>query len=69
MNLCLAIVCFLVGAPLTLMWRRHRVERTTHTTAGEYLPRVDAKGIWLTANGPLTVALGVLFVLAALVRP
>lgn len=68
-NLCLAMVCFGVGIPLTLMWRRHRSERAARGAAGEYLPRVDAKGIWLTMNGPLTVALGVVLLVAALMRP
>ena len=63
MSACLAICCFAIGAPLTFYWRRHRAELAAARESGAYVRGFDAKGVWLFLNGPVTVALGVIFTL------
>jgi len=53
-----AAVGIAIGAALTPAWRRHRARMAKARRAGEFIPRIDARGLWLVLNGPATLALG-----------
>jgi hypothetical protein len=55
------LFALLLGGWLTRVRTRHVARVRADREAGRYIPLVDARGIWLFLNGPVTAAIGVAF--------